>query len=84
MAYGNRKLPSAGKRASHATVTPRKNEHPERLIKRFLKKVKKERVIEQVRERRFYEKPSVKRRKKKEQRERVLRKLEQKRRANDQ
>tara|TARA_R110000796_G_scaffold217524_6_gene333612 strand:+ start:6243 stop:6497 length:255 start_codon:yes stop_codon:yes gene_type:complete len=84
MAYGDRKLPKAGKRASHVTVIPKKNENPERFIKRFLKKVKKERVIEQVRERRFYEKPSVKRRKKKEQRERVLRKLEQKRRANDQ
>ena len=79
MAYGDRKLPNTGKKASHVTVTPRKKEHPERLIKRFIRKVKKERVLEQVRERRFYEKPSVKRRRKKEQRERVLRKLEQKR-----
>ena len=82
MAYGDRRLPKTGKKASHVTVTPRKNEHPERLIKRFLRKVKKERVIEQVRERRFYEKPSVKRRKERQQRERTLRKLERKRSEN--
>ena len=83
MGYGDRKLPKAGKRASHVTVTPRKNENPERLIKRFLRKVKKERVIEQVRDRRFYEKPSEKRRKKREQRVRTLRKLERKRLENE-
>ncbi len=33
------------------------------MLKRFIKKVKKERVIEQIRERRYYEKPSVVRRK---------------------
>ena len=79
MAYGDRRLPKTGKKASHVTVTPRKNEHPERLIKRFLRKVKKQRIIEEVRDRRFYEKPSVKRRKKRQQRERVLKKLAQKR-----
>jgi ribosomal protein S21 len=31
----------------------------ERMVKRFMKKVKKERIIEQVKERRYYEKPSV-------------------------
>ena len=79
MAYGNRRFPSTGKRPAHVSVTPRKNEHPERLIKRFLRKVKKQRIIEEVRDRRFYEKPSVKRRKKRQQRERVLKKLAQKR-----
>ena len=33
-----------------------------RLIKRFIKKVKKSGILEEVRERRFYEKPSAKRR----------------------
>ena len=33
------------------------------MVKRFLKKVKKERIIEQVKERRYYEKPSVTKRK---------------------
>jgi len=32
------------------------------MLRRFIKKVKKERVVEQVRERRYYEKPSVVRR----------------------
>tara|TARA_R100000664_G_scaffold32772_1_gene48264 strand:+ start:981 stop:1226 length:246 start_codon:yes stop_codon:yes gene_type:complete len=78
MAYGNRRLPNTGRKASHVTVTPKKNESPERLIKRFIRKSKKERIIEQVRERRFYEKPSVKRRKKRAQRARTLQKLAQK------
>ena len=34
----------------------------DRLLKRFMKKVKKERIIEEVKDRRHYEKPSAKRR----------------------
>jgi len=45
----------------------------ERLIKKFIKKVKKEGLLEKVRERRFYEKPSVKRKRKKERKKRVSR-----------
>ena len=78
MAYGDRRYPNKGRKPSHVSVAPRKNENSERLIRRFIRKVKKERVIEQVRERRFYEKPSVKRRKKRIQRERTLQKLAQK------
>ena len=33
------------------------------MLRRFLKKCKKERIIEQVKERRYYEKPSVTERK---------------------
>ena len=44
-------------------VQPKKDEPFERMLKRFMKKVKKERIIEQVRERRYYEKPSVTKRK---------------------
>jgi small subunit ribosomal protein S21 len=40
-------------------VTPKKNENFEKTLKRFMKKVKKERIIEQVKERKHYEKPSV-------------------------
>jgi small subunit ribosomal protein S21 len=36
----------------------------EKMIRRFMKKVKKERIIEQIKDRRFYEKPSVARKKK--------------------
>jgi len=34
----------------------------DRLLKRFMKKVKKERIIEEVKDRRHHEKPSAKRR----------------------
>jgi small subunit ribosomal protein S21 len=53
------------KKSTHvnAKVEQKKDEPFERMLKRFIKKVKKERVIEQVRERRYYEKPSVVRRK---------------------
>jgi ribosomal protein S21 len=34
----------------------------DRLLKRFMKKVKKERIIEEIKDRRHYEKPSAKRR----------------------
>ena len=44
---------------------PKKDEPFERTLKRFMKKVKKERIIEQVKERRYYEKPSIVKRKQK-------------------
>lgn len=49
------------KRNTHVNVKvqPKKDESFERMLKRFTKKVKKERIIEQVRERSYYEKPSV-------------------------
>jgi small subunit ribosomal protein S21 len=52
------------KRSTHvnAKVEQKKDEPFERMLRRFIKKVKKERVVEQVRERRYYEKPSVVRR----------------------
>ena len=34
----------------------------ERMIRRFIKKTKKEKIIEQVKDRRHYKKPSVKKR----------------------
>lgn len=55
------------KKSTHvnAKVEQKKDEPFERMLKRFIKKVKKERVIEQIRERRYYEKPSVVRRRQK-------------------
>ena len=47
-------------------VTPRKNESPERMIKRFIKKVKYM----------FFEKPTDKRRRKMKDRKRVLKRLQ--------
>ena len=43
---------------AHVKVEARRNEPGERLIKRFSRKVKKEGIIDEVRERRFYVKPS--------------------------
>jgi small subunit ribosomal protein S21 len=53
------------KQNTHVNVKVRekKGEPFDKMLKRFLKKVKKERVIEQVKERRYYEKPSVTKRK---------------------
>jgi len=60
---------------AHVKVEARRNEPGERLIKRFSKKVKKEGIIDEVRERRFYVKPSKIRRLKKLRRKRIARKI---------
>jgi small subunit ribosomal protein S21 len=49
-----------------------------KLIKRFIKKFKKSGILDEIKNRRFFEKPSVKRRRKKIQRKRVLMKEQQK------
>mgnify|MGYP003656540637 CR=1 FL=1 len=64
-----------GRRPSHVTVTPRPNEDPMRTIKRFLKKCKKERIVEQHRERQYFVKPSKKRRIEEKNRKRTIQKL---------
>ena len=71
-----RRVPlSVGKRSSNLTVVPRRNEPIERAIKRFIKKCKKMKIIEQYRERTdYYEKPSVARRKKAIRRKRAIQK----------
>jgi len=57
-------------------VKPRyENENIERIVRRFTKKCKKERIVENFRERSRYEKPSVKRKKEKARRKKVLQKL---------
>tara|TARA_R110000824_G_scaffold270665_2_gene459189 strand:+ start:1662 stop:1886 length:225 start_codon:yes stop_codon:yes gene_type:complete len=60
-------------------VRPLPGEHPERTIKRFTKKIKKMKLLEEVRERRFYEKPSDKRRKEKARKIENAKKAERKR-----
>lgn len=49
---------------------------PYRMIKRFMKKVKKERILEDYLSRRFYEKPSSKRRREKAKKLRNAQKAE--------
>ena len=46
-------------------VRPLPGEHPERTIKRFTKKIKKMKLLEEGKNRRFYVKPSERRRKEK-------------------
>ncbi len=50
-----------------------------KLIRKFMKKVKKERIIEDYLDKRFYEKPSVRRRKEKLKKLRNARKAEEER-----
>ena len=71
------------KKPINIEITPRRNEQPERMIRRFTKKVKKEGILEEVRERAYYVKPSEVRRKKKREREALLRKLQAQREAKD-
>ena len=59
------------KRTIIAEVKAKENEPLERLIRRFVKKVKKGKVLEKVFEKRYYEKPSDKRRKEAKRRKRV-------------
>ena len=54
------------------------DEQLERMIRRFNKKVKKERIIEKVLERKYFEKPSDKKRRLQKKRKRVLDKLKRK------
>ena len=43
---------------SRIAMKPKPGESAERFVKRFCKKVKKMRIVEQIRDRRYYEKPS--------------------------
>ena len=71
------------KKPINVEITPRRNEQPERMIRRFTKKVKKEELLEEVRDRRYYVKPSEVRRKKKRERDALMRKLQAQREAKD-
>ena len=66
------------KKTSHVTVTPKGDEHVEKTIRRFIRKVKKSGLADEYKRRRFYEKPSVKERRKKLRREAVIRKANEK------
>jgi ribosomal protein S21 len=50
--------------ARHLEVTPRKDETPDRMIKRFVRKVRNEGVMQELYRRRGYEKPSQRDRRK--------------------
>jgi len=61
----------------------RNREPVERMIKRFLNKVKKEKIVEEIKNREFYEPPSVKRARLKARKRKVLAKLRREREALD-
>ena len=61
-------------KAINIEVRAKKGEPIERLIRRFSKKVKRAKIVEDVRDRLYYEKPSVKRRKKKIRAQREIQK----------
>jgi small subunit ribosomal protein S21 len=52
----------------HITISSRRNEPFEKMLKRFVRLVKKERIVEEARERMYYEKPSAKKRRLKRRR----------------
>jgi ribosomal protein S21 len=60
-----------------------KNNH-ERMIRRFIKKVKKERIVEEVRNRKRYKKPSVAKKEKRIRAQRTRLKEERKRQRTQQ
>jgi ribosomal protein S21 len=59
-------------------VKLRKNESVENLIKRFIRKVKKEKIIEKILDKKFYKKPSEVRREKHFRRLAVIEKMKRK------
>jgi small subunit ribosomal protein S21 len=68
--------------ATNVVVRPRRGESPERMMRRFIKKCKKEKVIERYRARTdYYIKPSVKKKLKSEKARRERRKLQRKKEA---
>jgi small subunit ribosomal protein S21 len=70
------------KRPINVEVEARRNESIDRLLKRFAKKIKKELIFEEVRERMYYEKPSEKRIRMKKRRKATLDKLKRKEETN--
>ena len=68
------------KKPVHVSVNAqtRDKSENERLIKKFCRKVKKNGVLDLVKKRRFYEKPSVKRKRKRERKLKICREITEK------
>lgn len=64
------------RRPVNAQVHLRRDESPEHLVKRFMKKVKNEKIIDEVRDREYFEKPSVVNARKRKRRKNVMKKLQ--------
>ena len=66
------------KKATNIKVTPRRKESSDRMIRRFIKKCKKMGIIDEVKDRRYYKKPSEKRNERNIKRRRALSKAKEK------
>ena len=62
----------------NVSIKPLRKDSPERMIRRFTRKVKKLGILDEVRKRRYYRKPSEVRREKNIRRKRETAKLERK------
>tara|TARA_Y100000296_G_scaffold51625_1_gene59180 strand:+ start:71 stop:292 length:222 start_codon:yes stop_codon:yes gene_type:complete len=72
-----------GKKAPiNVEVVSRRNESFDRLLRRFIKKVKKENIVEDCRNRIYYEKPTDKRARLKKKRKAILDRLKQQEETN--
>mgnify|MGYP005818936677 CR=1 FL=1 len=68
------------RRPINIEIKPKYKDEPfERMARRFMKKVKKERIVENYRDCMYYEKPSMKRKRERARRKKVLEKLRSKR-----
>ena len=68
----------------NVSIRPRgRNDNQLRMIKRFMKKVKKYKVLEKYRETLRYEKPSDKKRKARRRRDKVIKKLAEEQKIKD-
>ena len=74
---------SMANKRCNVEVKLRQGEHPERMVKRFLNKVKKEKIVEEIQNRKYYETPTAKRSRMKNRRKKVLAKLRREREALD-
>ena len=66
------------KKTVNIAIKPLKKDTAERMIRRFTRKVKKSGILNEIRNRRYYKKPSQIRREKNIRRKRELAKLERK------
>ena len=64
-------------------VELRRGETTERLVRRFIKKTKKSGILDECRDRRYYQKPSDKKRHKKAQVRRSIRRKVEEEKANE-
>jgi small subunit ribosomal protein S21 len=62
----------------NVSIKPLRKDSPERMIRRFTRKVKKLGILDEVKKRRYYKKPSEVRREKAIRRKREIAKLERK------